>query len=169
MLGHFPPIKSKREQTEVKGSGIEMSQFNLTKGGRMDGLSLVLESYGRCCLSGNFFDRFYEIFLASNTAFPKMFANTEFVKQKALLKTGIAMLLSHLDGKPVGTAGVNRIAETHNKKNMNINPNLYQYWIDSLIAAVKECDSKFDADLERLWQKTLRAGVDCIASKYNIP
>ena len=98
-----------------------------------------------------------------------MFANTDFGRQKGLLKTGVAMLLAHIDGKPTGTMTLDRIAISHNKKNLNIDPNLYQYWIDSLVAAVKKCDSKFNPDLERAWQKVLRAGVDYITAQYDQP
>ena len=133
----------------------------------MDGLAEVKQSYGRACLDPKFFDRFYDIFLASNPRIKPMFAKTDFSKQKAALRTGLAMLLAHLEGKAAGTMTVNRIGESHSKKNMNIDPNLYQFWIDSLVKAVKECDKKWTPDLEAPWQKCLRAGVDHIVAQYD--
>ncbi len=133
----------------------------------MEGLSEVKKSYGRACLNPHFFDRFYDIFLQSHPDIKPLFANTDFKKQKEALRTGLAMLLAHVDGKPTGTMTVNRIAESHSRKKLNINPNLYQYWIDSLVAAVKECDSQCTPDLARAWEKCLRAGVDYIVSQYN--
>jgi hemoglobin-like flavoprotein len=133
----------------------------------MEGLAEVKQSCGRACLNPNFLDRFYEIFLNSNPIIKPLFAKTDFKKQKELLRTGLFMLLAHLEGKSSGTMGLNRIAESHSKKKLNINPNLYQFWIDSLVQAVKECDKKCDPELERVWQKCLRAGVDHIASQYD--
>lgn len=135
----------------------------------MEGLEVVKQSYGRACLSPHFIDRFYDIFLASHPDIKPMFTNTDFSKQKQLLRTGIAMLLSHVEGKAAGTMTLNRIAESHSKKKMNIHPGLYQYWIDSLVGAAKECDTKWTPDLERAWQKVLRAGVDYITLGYDRP
>ena len=135
----------------------------------MEELEAVKHSYGRAALKPAFFDRFYDIFLGSHPSFKPMFQRTDFNKQKQLLKTGVAMMLSHLEGKPVGTMTLNRIAESHSKKRLNIQPALYQYWIDSLVAAAKECDSQWTPDIERSWQKALRAGVDYITEQYDKP
>lgn len=135
----------------------------------MEGLDVVKLSYGRTCLNPKFFDRFYDIFLTSHPAIKPMFKNTDFSKQKPILKTGIAMLLSHLEGKPAGTMTLNRIADSHSKKKLNIQPGLYQYWINSLVTAAKECDNKWTPDIERAWQKVLRAGVDYITQSYDKP
>ncbi len=98
-----------------------------------------------------------------------MFVNTDFKKQKELLRTGIGMLLAHLEGKPAGKMTIDRIAISHNKSHMNIAPSLYQYWIDSLVKTVAHCDSKYSPDLERSWQKVLRAGADYISSQHDVP
>ena len=132
----------------------------------MEDLSEVKKSYGRACLNPKFLDRFYEIFLGSHPRIKPLFAKTDFKKQKEALRTGLAMLLAHLEGKPTGTMTLDRIGESHSKKNMNIDPNLYQYWIDSLVKAVKEIDPQFTPELERGWEKVCRAGVDYIVSKY---
>lgn len=50
---------------------------------------------------------------------------------------------------------------------MNIDPNLYDFWINSLIKSVKECDEKLTPLLETEWRTTLRTGVDRIVSFYN--
>jgi hemoglobin-like flavoprotein len=135
----------------------------------MEGLEFVKQSYGRACLAPHFIDRFYDIFLGSHPSIKPMFKHTDFARQKQLLRTGIAMLLSHVEGKTAGTMTLNRIAESHSKRNLNIHPSLYQYWIDSLISAAKECDAKWAPDIERAWQKVLRAGVDYITHSYDKP
>ncbi len=135
----------------------------------MEELTPVRQSYGRCALKPDFIDYFYDEFLKSHPAIAPMFINTDFKIQKELLQTGIGMLLAYLEGKPAGKMTIDRIAVSHNKTHMNIDPNFYQYWIDSLIKAVKHCDSRYTPDLERSWQKVLRAGVDCIASQHDVP
>lgn len=133
----------------------------------MDGLAEVKQSYGRACLQPIFFDRFYDIFLQSSPRIKPLFAKTDFKKQKEALRTGLAMLLAHVEGKPTGTMTVNRIAESHKKTNMNIEPNLYPFWINSLVKAVKEHDQQWTSDLEGKWEKCLKVGVDHIVSQYD--
>ena len=95
-----------------------------------------------------------------------MFAKTDMTKQKSLLRQGVSMMFMHLSGNSVGTTGMDRIGESHSKKKMNIDPNLYGYWIDSLVKTVKACDEKFTPSLEAEWKTALRAGVDRIISFY---
>jgi hemoglobin-like flavoprotein len=130
-------------------------------------LAEVKESYSRCCVNPKFFDLFYDTFLKSHPTIAPMFAKTDMAKQKSLLRQGVSMMFMHLGGNVVGTTGVDRIAESHSKKKMNIDPHLYEYWIDSLVKSVKECDSKITPALEGEWKKTLRSGVDRITSQYN--
>lgn len=122
----------------------------------------VVASYGRCCLQPEFFDRFYEIFLGIHPSIKPMFAHTNFAKQKALLREGVAMMLMHLEGKSVGTLSLNRIANIHHARRMNITPQLYEYWVNSLIATVKEYDRDCTPSLETEWRKALHEGVHYI-------
>jgi hemoglobin-like flavoprotein len=122
-------------------------------------ISDVVASYGRCCVHPAFFDRFYEIFLASDPAIRPMFARTNFAKQKSLLREGVSMLLMHLEGKPVGTACLDRLAESHSPSRMNVTARLYEQWITSLVKTVKEFDDECTADVEAEWRKALHAGV----------
>lgn len=130
-------------------------------------LNEVKESYSRCCVNPKFFDRFYENFLSSHPTIAPMFAKTEMTKQKQLLRQGISMMFMHLGGNSVGTTGIDRIGESHSKKKMNIDPNMYDFWINSLVKTVKECDEKMTTALEADWKKTLRSGVDRIVALYN--
>ena len=126
----------------------------------------VKESYSRCCVNPKFFDLFYANFLGSHPSIAPMFAKTDMTKQKSLLRQGVSMMFMHLSGNSDGTTGMDRIGESHSKKKMNIDPNLYGYWIDSLVKTVKACDEKFTPSLEAEWKTALRAGVDRIISFY---
>ncbi|PJA79180.1 MAG: hypothetical protein CO149_02175, partial [Nitrospirae bacterium CG_4_9_14_3_um_filter_51_5] len=116
-----------------------------------------------------FLDRFYDIFLGSHPRIKPMFSPTQMAQQKQLLKTGVAMLISHVEGKAAGTMTLDRIGKSHSKKKLNIQPGLYQYWINSLVTATKECDTKWTPDIERSWHTVLRAGVDYIVEQYEKP
>ncbi len=127
----------------------------------------VKDSYGRCCVNPKFFGLFYETFLASHPAIAPMFAKTDMSKQKSLLRQGLSMMLMHLEGNTVGTTGMDRIAESHSKKKMNIQPHLYDYWITSLLKCVKECDPQITPQLEGEWKQSLQQGVRRIVAGYD--
>ncbi|MEW6542922.1 MAG: globin [Nitrospirota bacterium] len=129
-------------------------------------MSPVKDSFGRCCINPNFIDRFYEIFLASHPAIAPMFRNTDFTRQKQLLRAGLNMVLMHHDHNPVGTQGLDRIGQSHGRQKLNIDPLLYKYWVESLVKAVKECDPQCDGKLEDEWRAVLRNGTAYIMAKY---
>jgi hemoglobin-like flavoprotein len=129
--------------------------------------SEVEKSYGRCCVNPKFLDRFYEIFLASHPAIGPMFAKTDFTKQKAALRSGLAMMVMHGGGKSFGTKALDRIADSHSKTKLNVSPELYPFWINSLLKAIKECDPEYTPTLEAEWRKILEAGANHIAAGYH--
>jgi hemoglobin-like flavoprotein len=129
--------------------------------------SEVEKSFGRCTVNPKFLDRFYEIFLASHPTIGPMFAHTNMARQKGLLRAGLTMVVMHAQGNSFGTRSLDKIAESHSKKNWNINPSLYPFWVNSLIQTIREVAPQMSPALEAEWRKTLEAGVNYIAAGYN--
>ena len=50
---------------------------------------------------------------------------------------------------------LDEIGEIHDGLHFDIRPDLYSLWTDSLMQAVKQHDSKFNAELEKQWRKCL--------------
>jgi methyl-accepting chemotaxis protein/hemoglobin-like flavoprotein len=126
----------------------------------------VTNSFGRCSLNPKFLDRFYDMFLQSHPAIAPMFQHTDFARQKALLKQGLTMMMMFADGSATATASLNKIAASHSPAgHLNISHQLYPYWINSLLAAVKECDPKHTPDLEAEWREVLESGVNYIITE----
>ena len=126
----------------------------------------VVVSFGRCSLKPEFIDTFYEIFLASSPKIAPMFANTDMSKQKGLLKQGINMLLLYAKGSPTGKSAVRRLTESHSKKNLDIAPNMYPLWLDSLMKAVSITDPEFNPVLEQQWRSRLKIGIEAMKDGY---
>ena len=127
----------------------------------------IEKSYGRCCANAKFFDRFYDLFLSSHPSIPALFAHTDFSKQKALLRSGIAMIVMHAQGDVFGTRSLDKIGDSHSKAKLDINPCLYPLWIDSLMHTIKECDPELTPALEAEWRRILEQGALYIASRHN--
>ena len=49
---------------------------------------------------------------------------------------------------------------------LDIRPELYDLWLDALIATAREHDPDFDAAAEALWRECLRPGIEVMRSHY---
>jgi len=126
---------------------------------RADQLKLVEESYARCCESPGFLDTFYkhlfldtfyQHLLESSPAIPPMFSQTDFERQHKVLQHGLGILLIYAKRK--NPALLQRIAGGHGRKDVNVDPSLYAFFVESLVTAVREHDSKASPDIEDAWR-----------------
>ena len=125
----------------------------------------VIESYHRAEVN-NFVDKFYEEFLKSDPRIAPIFKKTDFKEQKRLLVQGVFNLLEYAKGSAIGRMSVNRLAETHGRKKLNIPPELYKLWVNSLMVALAERDPKFTPQLDMKWRQAIQKGIDLMISQY---
>jgi len=68
------------------------------------------------------------------------------------------------------TAGSNQnlndLAERHSSRQLNIGAELYDLWLDSLLAAVKECDPQYDTQVRDAWERVMMVGIGYLLSRY---
>lgn len=126
----------------------------------------VKTSFGRCVNAGDLFQVFYDIFLKSDPCLAPMFANTDFDKQKALLRQGVNLALMFADENVIGQQGLKKIRKSHSRQNLNISPYLYPLWINSFLKAVEQMDSEMTPELLRKWKTALTKAVEYIKSGY---
>jgi hemoglobin-like flavoprotein len=126
---------------------------------------LFNDSIERCSRSPDFLRRFYELFLASSDVVARKFEHTDFRKQTRLLKTSlyIMMLASGESGR---VAHLERLAKLHSRAGLDIEPELYDLWLDRLVQAVGEFDPKFDPEVEAAWRRVLLPGIEFMKSRY---
>jgi len=132
----------------------------------IDQVAIVRESYGRCLLVPGFLDLFYERFLDKSPLISEMFKHTDMKRQKKVLRSGISNLISFAQEKPTGKIAIEKLSLTHNRNNLNVNPNMYRFWIMALLEAVKATDPKWAPELKYAWRDVLSKGVQAIASAY---
>ncbi|TXL00261.1 hypothetical protein BMR05_04030 [Methylococcaceae bacterium HT4] len=85
--------------------------------------------------------------------------------QKAMLHISMAyMTKSHEKKSEI----LLKIANSHNKNNLNIRPHLYSLWLDSLVSAAKSINHDFDNNTEKLWRTCLQPGIDLMISRYQV-
>lgn len=129
-------------------------------------IARVRLSYGRAIAKRGFLDRFYEIFLASDSSIARKFKNTDLEKQKELLGMSVNMVILFPQENKIAKNAVSRIRESHSQKRLNIEPNMYDLWRVSLVQAVSECDPEFDDQHEKSWEAVLQIAIDYIIEGY---
>jgi hemoglobin-like flavoprotein len=129
-------------------------------------LELVSQSYGRCCVSTGFFDTFYKIFLSKSPELGKMFEKTDMKKQKELLRDGIAFLTAFAKNSQMAARKVDSLGDSHSVGKLNVRPDMYPMWVDSLMEAVKQHDKKFDSNIEKAWRVVVGLGIQKMIERY---
>jgi len=133
-------------------------------------IELFNDSLARCLRGGQFFQRFYELFLASSPEVSDKFRSTDFRKQRRMLQTSFYMLVEYIAlGCPAREAYLERIAAAHGKHGRDIPPHLYDLWLECLLRAVKECDDRCSTQVEAAWRYTMGAGILFLKARYDRP
>ena len=131
---------------------------------RADQLERVEESYARCTESPGFLDTFYQHLLESSPAIPPMFSQTDFERQTKLLQHSLGVLIIY--AKRQNPALLERIAERHNRDNVNVKPDLYPFFVESLVEAVAKHDPQFDSDAAEAWRAAVTPGIEFMKARY---
>ena len=128
------------------------------------------DSLQRCNANPRFLDRFYETFLASSPLVREKFANTDFVRQKRALRASLQTMALVAEDEVAGPGKyLKDLARTHSREGMNIGGELYDDWLDSLLATLKECDPAFSPEVGKAWESVMMVGVHYLMSSYNNP
>lgn len=125
-------------------------------------ISKVRLSYGRAITKRCFLDRFYELFIQSNPSIAKKLAATNRVKQQESLGQALNMVILFPQGNKIAKNAITRIRQSHSRDGIDISPDYYKFWLDSLVAAVAEHDPEFNDELEQAWRKVTQVAVDYI-------
>jgi hemoglobin-like flavoprotein len=128
------------------------------------------ESLRRCNTDSRFLDRFYERFLGSSPKVRRKFAGTDFVRQKRMLQASLQLLLVAAQGDGSAAAPyLDQVAARHGAGQMAIGAELYDLWLDALLATVHETDPDWTSDVARAWEDVMTVGIRYLLDRYNHP
>ncbi|MBL7645689.1 MAG: nitrate- and nitrite sensing domain-containing protein [Candidatus Hydrogenedentes bacterium] len=113
------------------------------------------------------YDKFYERFVTSDPRIGPYFLNTDFKKQKNLLKDGVGRALSFAAGDPGSVNFVENLSVTHNRGHMNILPELYPFWLNALVQTLADTDPKWSTRLETEWRESLQKTIQLMSRAYD--
>lgn len=105
-----------------------------------------------------FFDQFYKRFANADDDIKKAFENTDMERQKRMLKKSLLYCVSFtLSDKSL--EHMKGIGEIHDKNHLNINPKVYDTWLECMIATVKEFDPEFNSRVDLGWRLAFSQGI----------
>lgn len=128
----------------------------------------VSESYERCLGYPEFWDDFYDAFLASSDEIRQMFANTDFERQKQIVALSVKTLIMYIhqpENEDVKQE-MERLAVIHDRNHVNVKPELYAVWLDTLLANVEAHDPLCNIKLIDQWRRCLKPGIAYFKEKY---
>jgi hemoglobin-like flavoprotein len=108
--------------------------------------------------SDDFFEDFYQRFVASSPEVAQAFAQTDIPKQLSMLKKSLLFLVSFFATHQANPY-LEQVAHRHGAAHINIPSHLYDTWLECLIESVRTFDPDFDDNVELAWRLVLGHGI----------
>jgi hemoglobin-like flavoprotein len=132
--------------------------------------ALFNDSLARCQRGGKFFQRFYELFLASSPEVREKFRTTDIGKHRRKLQRSLYILVEHVTyGGAESRRYLEDLAEDHSKRGRDIPPHLYDVWLECLLRALQESDELYSEEVGAAWRSIVGAGIVLLKSRYDRP
>ncbi len=123
-------------------------------------------SLERCLGDRTFISRFYARLLLSSDEVAKKFEHTDLKKQATVLKRSLYMVLRAAHRLDDGLDHLSKISESHSSRGLDIKPHLYQHWLETLIAVMRETETHYDEGLDDAWRAVLQPIIDHMVDAY---
>lgn len=125
-------------------------------------------SLRRCLADNTFIHAFYDLFVDSSPEVREKFKSTDFPRQARVLADSLYLMAVASESKDdsIAWSEMNRLAERHSRKGLDVRPELYQSWLDCLVKAAAKFDPQFSPEIEASWRRALLPGIEHLRSAY---
>lgn len=123
-------------------------------------------SYDRCTQVPRFVDDFYARLFEMEPKTKERFAQTDFERQRRLLRHAIGLLLSFPAEREGEPNILTRLADRHGRRDLSVDPSFYPPFLESLVDTVKRHDPACTPAVEQAWRTTLAKGFAYMQSRY---
>lgn len=125
-------------------------------------------SLKRCLADSKFLHEFYELFMASSPEVREKFKDTEFPRQARILADSLYIMAVASESRENAIAWkeLDRLAERHSRRGLDIRPELYDSWLECLVKAARKFDADFSSAIEDAWRASLRPGIEHLRAQY---
>jgi hypothetical protein len=140
-------------------------------------VSAVQESLARCTVRGGFAQRFLDLLAAGDPALGRMLAAGDPQEQRRVVHRGLQLMVLHAQGAPMAATALERLAGVAVPGGaaagpdaagnaLGVRPDLHPFWVDSLVAAVREFDPDFTPGLEKRWREVVGPALADLAARH---
>jgi hemoglobin-like flavoprotein len=126
-----------------------------------------LTSLARCQARPRFIPEFYGRFLASSPEVAAKFRFTDFTRQQHMLLRSLELCAAATAGNPDGLAELTARADTHSRAHLNIEPQLYDLWLQAAIETASECDPDWNGEIEAAWRTIVHFAIHHMTMRYD--
>ena len=125
-------------------------------------IELYNNSFEHCMAQEGFLLYFYDLFIGSSSEVREKFRNTDLKRQVRILRKSLYVLTMAAVGTAEAEAELHRLGDSHGKAGMNIDPSMYDLWLDCLMRAVKTYDLAWNPEVEESWRAVLRPHIETL-------
>ena len=126
----------------------------------------VHESYLRAG-GKKFIASFYDRLTAASDEIKKRFEHVNMKKQEDILAHAVVMSFLFVDpNHQIASKAIKNVRMSHNREHLNIEPHLYDTWLNCLIETVAECDPLADEELLAQWREVMSVAINHIKEGY---
>ena len=106
--------------------------------------------------------------MGSSEEVREKFRHTDQKRQTEVLADTLWTMAVVVQGQPgsVARRDLTRLAEMHSRRHLDIRPELYDQWLDCLVATARRHDPRFSSEVEQAWRETLAVGIELLRSGY---
>lgn len=112
-----------------------------------------------------FLDEFYRRFIESSDEVRKKFENTDMQRQRRMLHQSLVYLVNYYANQNINDF-LERVAERHSRRDLDISSDLYDLWLENLIDTVAAADSQFTPEVGDAWRQIMRPGIAYMREQY---
>ena len=87
-------------------------------------------------------------------------------RQNELIRQGVEQLIDFAAGSDVAQQELRRLGKSHGRSGLNVAPELYSVWVNTLMDTVRIHDSEANDNIEAAWRLALSRGIDLMTSLY---
>lgn len=123
-----------------------------------------MRSLDRASLDPQFLDVFYRGFMGQSPEIRELFRDSDMDALKHKLRATLHLTTMVAEAAPGTAMYLEHLGRVHLRLNIGIE--LYEVWLDSLLAAVEQCDPEFDKEIAGLWRRYLSKTIEILKSQY---
>ncbi len=112
-----------------------------------------------------FFSQFYDRFIPSSPEVTALFEGVDMKRQRKIIEASLAYM-SEFAAFLTKTDPLERLAERHSRRGIDVDPALYEVWLDMLVETVRESDPEYSDEVGLAWRVVMSPGIAFMKAHY---